>query len=271
MLLGFHTSGMQNHRLDEALRLLADRGYAAVAITPDVMHHDPWTTTRAELAFVRALLERLQLQPVIETGARYVLDPARKHEPTLMTRSGEGRARRLDYYRRCAGIGRQLGARVMSFFSGVDRAPGPDAEPWLDEGVRLTCELVRGEGLVPALEPEPGMAIDTVAAYRALCDRLGADAPRLCLDVGHLYVTGEGAPDEIIAARRHDLAQVHLEDMRRSVHEHLPPGSGDVDFQGVRQALAAAGYAGAVCFELSRSSHMAPEALELCRRAWTGG
>jgi hypothetical protein len=36
----------------------------------------------------------------------------------------------------------------------------------------------------------------------------------------------------------------------------------------VRRALTAAGYGGPVCFELSRSSHAAPDMLARCVRAW---
>lgn len=268
MRAGYHTSGLQNHRLDEALRLVADAGYAVVALTPDVMHLDPYRATPAEVAAVGTLLDRLQLGVVIETGARFLLDPARKHEPTLMTRDPAARALRLDHYRRCAQIGVDLGAKVLSFWSGIDRTPGPDSRARLDAGVAATCDLVRATGLVPAFEPEPGMAVETVAAYRELCLRLGVGAPDLTLDIGHLYAVWEGEPADAIGACAHRLAQVHLEDMRRGVHEHLLPGDGDVDFGAVLNALKKAGYDGPVCFELSRSSHRAPEALQQCKAVW---
>lgn len=269
MLLGYNTNGLQNHRLDEGLRLLADHGYEAVALTLDVQHLDPFRATAKEVNDVAALLERLGLLCVVETGARFLLDPEQKHEPSLMTRDPRQRERRLDFYRRAAGIGRDLGARVLSFWAGVDREGGGDA--WLDEGVERTCQAVRAAGLTPALEPEPGMAVETVADYQALRERLGEGGPALCLDVGHLYVTGEGEPEDVLPGVAGLLAQVHLEDMRRGVHEHLLPGEGEVDFGQVRQALTAAGYGGAVCFELSRHSHMAPQALKMCQVAWREG
>ncbi len=268
MLLGYNTNGLQNHRLDEALRLLADHGYQAVALTLDVQHLDPYRATAREVAAAGSLMDELGLTPVIETGARFLLDPTRKHEPTLMSRGPKARDRRLDFYARAAGIGRDLGAKVLSFWAGVDPEPGPETEAILAEGVERACAVVREAGLTPALEPEPGMAVETVAQYQALRDRLGAVAPALCLDVGHLYVSGEGEPSDIIPEVANLLAQVHLEDMRRGVHEHLPPGQGEVDFGEVRQALVAAGYQGAVCFELSRHSHAAPETLKICQTAW---
>ncbi len=268
MHLGYNTNGLQNHRLDDALRLLADHGYAAVALTPDVTHLDPLQCTPSQVNAIAALLGKLNLRVTIETGARFVLDAARKHEPTLMTRDPAGRARRLDFYARCARIGRDLGAEVLSFWAGVDHTRAPDADAWLADGVVRTCEVVRACGLVPALEPEPGMAVETCAQYEAIATALGTEAPALCLDVGHLYVTGEGEPGAIIARHATRLRQVHLEDMRRGQHEHLPPGDGDVDFPAVWRALQAAGYRGAVCFELSRSSHAAPDMLRRCRAAW---
>ena len=270
MLLGYHTNSLQNHRLGEALTLLAAHGYRAVAITPDTCHLDPAHTTDRELDGVARQLRDLGLLPVMETGARFLLDPKTKHEPTLMTRDPAQRRRRLDYYRTVAAMGARLGARVVSFWAGIDRAPGEDSVGWMHEGIAATAAIIRAEGLVPSLEPEPGMAIETVADWRKMKQTFGADAPALTLDVGHLYAVWEGEPAEIIAAMARELAQVHLEDMVRGEHEHRLPGTGDVDFASALTALRTGGYAGPVCFELSRSSHCAPTAVAACRAVWDG-
>lgn len=268
MLLGYNTNGLQNHRLDDALRLLADCGYQSVAITPDVCHLDPFRATAREVGEIAALLNRLGLVPTMETGARFLLDPRQKHEPTLMTASEAGRQRRLDFTARAARLGADLGAKVVSFWAGIDRTPGPDSAARLHDGVRASCERIRSAGLTPSLEPEPGMAVATVADWRRVRVALGADAPALTLDVGHLLVEDEGDPAAICREMAPFLAQVHLEDMRRGVHEHLMPGDGDLDFVSVLRAIDAGAYAGPVCFELSRHSHMAPQALERCKQAW---
>lgn len=265
MRLGYQTNGLQNHRLGDALRLLAEHGYAAVGITPDTCHLDPFATSDRELADTARLLADLGLLPVMETGARFLLDPRQKHEPTLMTADPAARERRFAYYQRVAAMGARLGAKVLSFWAGIDRQPDAGSRDRLLAGVRRTCAVVRAEGLEPALEPEPGMAVETVADWRALQADLGTEAPGLTLDVGHLYAVDEGDPCAVLAAAGPFLRQVHLEDMRRGVHEHLPPGTGDVDFDGVLSTLEKTGYDGPVCFELSRSSHVAPSAVAACR------
>ena len=268
MLLGYNTNGLQNHRLEDALRLLADAGYEAVAITPDVCHLDPFAVTSREVEAIAALLARLRLRPSIETGARFLLDPQKKHEPTLMTADPVARERRIDFTARAAQIGRDLGAKVVSFWAGIDRSPGPDSRSRLLDGVRRSCEAIRAVALTPSLEPEPGMAVATVAGWREVRAALGEAAPALTLDVGHLLVEWEGDPAAICREMAPVCAQVHLEDMRRGVHEHLLPGHGDLDIAAALQGLSVGGYAGPVCFELSRHSHMAPEAVAVCRSAW---
>lgn len=270
MLCGYNTNGLQNHRLDDALRLLAEFGYEAVGLTLDVLHLDPFdpATDAAKLRHTRDLLADCGLHPVIETGARYLLDPRAKHEPTLMTRDPGRRKVRVEFYDRAAEIGAQLGAEVLSFWAGVDWSPDGDSFDWLCEGVAATCAKVRARGLEPALEPEPGMAVNDLRDYARLCEALGADAPSLALDIGHLYVNESEPSAALIERWGPRIRQVHLEDMRRGVHVHLVPGEGDVDFEGDLRALAATGFRGAVCFELSRSSHMAPESLRVCRNVW---
>jgi sugar phosphate isomerase/epimerase len=76
MRVGYNTNGLAHHRLEDGLRLLADHGYQAVALTPDVPHLDPFTASATEVGRIAALLERLGLAVVIETGAPVSVAPA---------------------------------------------------------------------------------------------------------------------------------------------------------------------------------------------------
>src|SRR5262249_43758135 len=85
----------------------------------------------------------------------------------------------------------------------------------------------------------------------------------LTLDIGHVHCQGESATEEL--PRWADcLFNVHIEDMRRGVHDHLMFGEGEIDFGPVLRTLSEVGYAGGVHVELSRHSH---DAVETARRA----
>jgi len=58
------------------------------------------------------------------------------------------------------------------------------------------------------------------------------------------------------------LWNVHIEDMRGGVHDHLMFGEGEIDFTPVLGALKKIDYAGGAYVELSRHSHDAVRVAE---------
>ncbi len=201
MLLGYNTNGLVHHRLDEAIDLLADSGYGAIAITPDVGHLDPKTSTAKEREHIAWRLHKRRLACVIETGARYILDPERKHRPNLLDEKAADRRERRNFLRGCLELANELEADALSFWAGalpeaVSRETGLKR---LADEVQGLLALATKMGVPLALEPEPGMLIETVDEALAFLDSLGnPDDLGLCVDIGHLFVTGEGRPDEIL-------------------------------------------------------------------------
>ncbi len=109
-------------------------------------------------------------------------------------------------------------------------------------------------------EPEPGMLIDTMARFERLLRPIGTAAARFDARHRPLALPGRNADRRADPQFSPQLVNVHIEDMQAGVHEHLMFGEGEIDFPPVLQALAEIGYAGGVHVELSRHSHMAPEA-----------
>jgi L-ribulose-5-phosphate 3-epimerase len=258
--LAYNTNGLAHHRLEDALRLLADLGYHGVALTPDTCHLDPFSTGERDWDGARGLLERLKLRCVIETGARFVLDPKRKHWPNLLSRDETAAERRMDFYRRCLRIARALGAPLMSIWSGAPEAGDEGALARLLERLPRLLDEARAIGVAVAFEPEPGMLVDSLGRYRELRRRLGRDDLLTTIDVGHLVVTEEGSPQGHLAEFAPTLRNVQLDDARRGVHEHLPPGQGEIDFAAVLRELRRLKYEGPLALELSRDSHRAADA-----------
>jgi len=256
---GYGTNGFGSHRLDDALDVIAGLGYAGVALTLDHHHLDPYAPgLPRRVAALGTRLARLGLGVVIETGARYLLDPWRKHAPTLLD---DDPAPRLDLLRRAVHIGADLGAEAVSCWSGVRPRALSTAAAW--DRLLKGCDQVAAEaaaaGMRLGFEPEPGMLVRTIDDWFALRDRLGAPGSLgLTLDIGHCQCVEPDPPARCVARAGPHLVNVQLDDMRRGVHEHLELGTGEVDFPAVLHALNAAGYGGLVAVELPRHGHAAP-------------
>lgn len=264
MYLGYNTNGMAHHRLTDAIELVAEIGYRGVAITIDhaALAPDDEQTPR-QLEQVRRLLGELGMCSVIETGARFLLDPRRKHEPTLVSADAAGRARRVAFYRHAIRAAAALESDCVSLWSGVLSEPVPRREAMLRlaEGLGEVLDYAARQGVVIGFEPEPGMLIDSMAGYEELLRYVDAPNLRLTLDIGHLQCQQETPLADHVLRWASRLVNVHIEDMRAGVHEHLMFGEGQIDFPPVFRALAQAGYQGGLYVELSRHSHEAPSAV----------
>ena len=261
----YNTNGCGNHRLDDALAMIAEAGFNGVALTVDWQHFDPFAPRFEERAETLARrLRELGLGAVIETGARFLLDPRKKHEPTLISPEPQGRYRRVEFLKECIELAAFCGGEALSFWSGVPRPEVNAAEAWrwLQEGVFEVLEHARAAKVEVAFEPEPGMLVETVDDWRRIAETPGLPAPLfLALDVGHLLVTGEREPAAAVREFSAHLGTVSIEDMKRGVHEHLPFGRGDLDVRPVLRALRDIHFERLVCVELSRESHRADEAI----------
>jgi len=251
---GYGTNGFANHRLADALTVIAGLGYTGVALTLDTDHLDPFAPGLAGRVTETAdQLRDLGLAVVIETGARYLLDPWRKHAPTLLH---DDRKLRLDFLRRAVAVGADLGAEAVSFWAGIGP---PDGWDRLVEGCRTVVDVAAAAGVPLGFEPEPGMLVADVADWQRLYADLGRPQGfGITLDIGHCRCLEPlPVPDCVLSVAEH-LVNVQIDDMRRGVHDHLEFGTGEIDFPPVLAALTTAGYRGLVSVELPRHSHAAP-------------
>jgi L-ribulose-5-phosphate 3-epimerase len=263
--LGYGTNGFANHRLDDALRVIADLGYTSVALTLDHSHLDPFAQdVAAKVDHVRGLLGELGLRSVVETGARYLLDPYRKHHPTLVSDNIDVR---VDFLRRAVRIAADLGADCVSFWSGVKPSDVDStvAHERLLGGVERVLEEAERRDVRLGLEPEPGMYIQHLAQALALRADLGnPDNLGITIDVGHCVAVEPVAAAECVRLAGDLIVNVQLDDMLPGVHEHLEFGEGELDLKATLAALAEVGYTGVAAVELPRHSHAAPD---VARRA----
>ncbi|NUL07788.1 sugar phosphate isomerase/epimerase [Streptomyces lunaelactis] len=261
--LGYGTNGLTDLRLDDALALLADLGYDGVGLTLDHMHLDPLgPELAARTRQVGKKLSELGLGVTIETGARYVLDPRRKHGPSLLDADPDGRAARTDLLNTAVRVAADLGAHAVHCFSGITPADTSNDTAWerLEEALTPVLDAAQNAATPLAIEPEPGHLLATLDDFHHLRRLLGDPEPLgLTLDIGHCQCLEAAPPADCVRDAAPWLRHVQIEDMRRGVHEHLPFGDGEIDFPPVLEALAATGYQGLTVVELPRHSHAGPE------------
>lgn len=257
--IGYGTNGFTDHPLPFALDVLQDEGYTAVALTLGHPHLDPFAPDwRAQAEALSADLRRRRMRAVVETGARYLLDPVRKHRPTLVDRNAEPR---MVFLRRAIEIAAILGADCVSLWSGVlpDDVTLDAARVLLDERLLELTAVAAAAGVPLALEPEPGMVVETVADALAVRARLGHPAILgITVDLGHCVVVEPGGVVGALRAAGALLRNVQADDMLPHAHEHLPFGEGALDLDAALATLRELDYRGVVAVELPRHAHAAP-------------
>lgn len=267
MILAYNTNGFAHHHLNDALEILAEIGYRGIALTPDV-HHLPLDEHLPDaIEHYGLILEQLDLSCVIESGSRFLLDTRRKHQPTLLAADPRERELRRHFLEDHIDLAYELKAPLVSIWSGSPDSDDPSATLMarLVEECRHLADYAANRRVRLAFEPEPGMFIDTMEKFAELHGRVDHPAFGLTLDVGHVVCMSETPIARHIQRWRDALWNVHLDDMKPGVHDHLLFGEGAVDFDEVRSELKSVGYAGLASVELSRHSH---DAVSVARRAF---
>lgn len=100
-----------------------------------------------------------------------------------------------------------------------------------------------------AVEPEPGLSIETAADCLALLEELGDANLGVNADIGHLWLT-ETDPFESLSRLQGHIFHCHITDLAMGIHKHLVPGTGDLPLRGAVEALRKAGFAGPLIIDL---------------------
>ncbi|MCP4623795.1 MAG: sugar phosphate isomerase/epimerase [bacterium] len=263
--LGYNTNGFNCHSLESALEIIAGLGYRGVAITLDNYILNPGATDLdRQLEQTKAILQNISLACVIETGARFLLDPRHKHEPTLISADAAGRKIRLDFLKKALEIAARLDSQALSFWSGIKQegVRWTDAWNWLVAGCRELSEYAGQFDIPLAFEPEPGMFIENLTEYQKLAEQVENPLFGLTLDVGHAFLTESDSLANCIRKFGPSIKNIHLEDMKTGHHKHLQFGEGEIEFSKVFDALKEINFAGLINVELSRHSRNAVKAAE---------
>ncbi len=124
--------------------------------------------------------------------------------------------------------------------------------------------IAKSKGLTLLIETRANDWIGSTDGIMNLIQDADADNMGVILDVAHIH-----AGKEYLALAIRKLGSliklVHLSDNDSSQAYHLPPGNGNIDFQGVLHSLNLVGFDGALVIDISGVDHIVDEAI-LARR-----
>jgi sugar phosphate isomerase/epimerase len=253
--LAFSTNAFKKNTFEEALRAIASIGYTAVELMADLHHAYPPIMTAQRTAQIKGLLAELKLA-VSNVNAFTLFACGDTYRPTWIEDSEGERKRRIEHTLNCITMASEFGAKTISLQPG-----GPmigttmsreEAGKRFAQGLEQCVPLARQKGVILAIEPEPGLFIQTAAEYLAFKNEFfrNEDIVKMNCDCGHLFCVGED-PAEVIRNYAEHVSHVHIEDIGENrVHQHLTPGKGAMDFPAIFEAIDKVGYRRPVTVEL---------------------
>ncbi len=253
--LAFSTNAFKKNTFEEALRAIAAIGYSAVEFMADLHHAYPPLMTPERTATIKALLKELNLT-VSNINAFTLFACGDTYRPTWIEDSPAERNRRVEHTLGSIKMAADFGAKTISLQpggpmigSGLARA---QAARRFAEGLEQCVALAREKSVILAIEPEPGLFIQTAAEYLEFKNEYfrNEDAVKMNCDCGHLFCCGED-PAQVIRENAEHISHIHIEDIGENrVHQHLTPGRGAMDFPAIFEAVDRVGYKRPVTVEL---------------------
>jgi fructoselysine 3-epimerase len=268
MKLAFSTNAFGGFDVCDAIRHIAEAGYAGVEILADVPHAYPPALDRERVSRIVNAVEQTGLGVSninVNCSFGYWADapPEPYFEPGLISPNRRHREDRIAMIRRAMVFATEVGADCVSITSGrMTGATGPaEARRLLDESLRRLLDDAEQLNIRVGIECEPGLYLEWVDELSDWIARLGSDKLGANLDVGHCQVMGESVAGKVrqLAGR---IWNLHVEGMPGRKHYHLVPGvAGDtMPWTDLRQALSDIGYDRFATIELYTMQHRPIEA-----------
>jgi sugar phosphate isomerase/epimerase len=243
--IGVSTGIAYRHPIEDVLPMVQRHGFRAIEVSTAPAHLDI-----AAAARVRAL--RLTID---DLGLRvHSLHAPFGHDVNFTSPDPDQRRDALHRLTLAADALLTLGGRLYVIHpGGEDQRWAWDRDRRLAlsvEGLNRVWQTCQERGLTLVVEtPLPHLLGGQPADFAWILERLPRDGTGVCVDTSHCGLGGT-LPTAIAAAGRR-LVHVQASDNRGHTDDHLPPGTGVIDWRSVEDALVAADYQGTFMLEVA--------------------
>lgn len=246
MRLGYSLWGMPKVPIEESLPALAKMGYQGVelAVTPG------WNTELARLDGATRLRIR---QLLAETGLDLTAVAGHTSMLEMDSAKNEANMRSLREAIDLSAELHQVGhPAIMASLVGGRPEDWLPLRSMLAERIRTLGEYAAQRGVILAIEPHCGTALDLPDKAVWLFEQVSHPAVRMNFDISHMDVMGIGI-DECVPIMAPLAVHTHVKDQtgRYPNHIFLTPGEGPFDFVHYLRAMQSTGYNGYIVVEVS--------------------
>jgi sugar phosphate isomerase/epimerase len=245
MFTCFHSAGLPQRSLLDAIGMVADSGYAAIELNAETL---PWApahiTPDTSAAERRAVVEACQ--------ARGLKVPAVGAHIGMVGENPADREAAIRFVSGCIDIARDIGSPMIHILSGPVAAnvDASEAWGWFRKAVEETTAYATARGIALGIEAIAGHLFHEVDDYHRMRRELPGVPFKVNFDPSHLEVQNEN-PRRVVDELSDQIVHMHLKDGKgRFPNFEFPPlGQGTVDFPVLVKGLRQGGYAGALSVE----------------------
>jgi len=250
----YSTNAYTKWPLAKAVADIAKRGFAGIEILADAPHAFP--AADMDLDGLKTAIAQSKLAVANLNGNTTLgLDPTGRDPsgfwPGFLDSAIGVRKMKTDYVKQVIDLAREIGSPAVCTASGIRPTGTSDREAFsrlancleeiLDHAARANVRV--------GLEYEPGFYLGDLASTQRVVRELNHPLLGYNLDIGHAWCVKDDLERAIVEAGPR-LWNLHVEDIKGRVHEHLVPGRGDLDFKAMFRALNRVNYSGFVTLEL---------------------
>lgn len=252
MKTGFSTNAFTKFSLLETIEIISDVGYDGLEIVVDTPHaflplsNEKLKQIKSSLENRKLLVSNINANTVLGWNLENGNDE--KFEPSLSNKNETLRKWRVGYTKKAIEVAAELSAPSVCITSGIKNAEIFENEmTQINKSLSEILEFAEKNSILICMEYEPGLLIEKshdVFEVSKNFKNLG-----LNLDTCHVEVSNEDF-SKVIHKFKDKIFHTHISDCKNSIHYHLIPGYGEIDFVKIYSNLKEINYDGFLTAEL---------------------